>query len=256
MQTLNILDLFSGVGGFSLGLERTGGFKTVAFCEVDPAARRVLAKHWPGVPIHEDIRTLSKEQLLESIDIICGGFPCQDLSVAGTRNGNLGLEGDRSGLWYEYLRLISEIRPTFALIENVAALRSRGLEDVLRGLDAVGYDAEWHCIPATYVGAAHQRDRVWILAHAKSLRVEGLWAERLEKSRSLVEPLLPHRRGDGQWQVEPDLRRGPYGSTSRLDGRMNSWGDRLKQCGNGIVPAIAELFGHAILDVISRQEVV
>jgi DNA (cytosine-5)-methyltransferase 1 len=145
------------------------------------------------------------------------------------------------------LRLIDETRPAYCIIENVSALRTRGLDEVLRGLDAIGFDAEWHCIPATYVGGSHQRDRVWIIANPKGFRMEGLWATRIEESRSLVGPLLSHRGCDGQWQVEPDLRRGPYGFSTRLDGRMNSWGDRLKQCGNSVVTKIPELIGYAIL---------
>lgn len=283
MKKLRVLDLFSGIGGFSLGLERTGGFETVAFCEFDPAAQRVLRKHWPDVPVFDDVRALCRrthdnlgpddewpedelecsihagedfgdcacigtDQFIDEIggvDLICGGFPCQDISL----NGKLaGLEGERSGLWREYKRVISELDPNYVLIENVAALRNRGLAEVLQDLDTLGYFAEWHCIPASGVGAAHQRDRIWILAYAKSLGVEGDWTSRLEKSRSLVEPFLPYRDSDGQWEVEPDLRRSAYGVSTRLDGRLNSWGDRLKQCGNAVVPQIPEMFGRAILD--------
>ncbi len=163
---MKVLDLFSGIGGFSLGLERAG-MQTIAFCEVDPVCRQVLRKHWPDVPIFEDVKTLSAKDIHETVDVICGGFPCQDISVAG--NG-LGLAGERSGLWYEYRRLIEEIRPRYVIIENVAALRSRGLDEVLRCLDALGYDAEWHCIPASSVGAPHQRDRVWIVAYSNNIR--------------------------------------------------------------------------------------
>ena len=120
---LRILDLFSGIGGFSLGLERTGGFETVAFCEIEPFPRRVLAKHWPGVPCYDDVRTLTAERLAAdgiAIDVITGGFPCQDVSCSGKQAG-MG-EGTRSGLWSEIVRLVSEIRPRFVLVENVANL--------------------------------------------------------------------------------------------------------------------------------------
>jgi DNA-cytosine methyltransferase len=162
---MNVLDLFSGIGGFSLGLERTGGFRTVAFCEIDPFCRRVLAKHWPEVPCYDDVRSLTADRLRAdgiSVDVICGGFPCQDISVAG--NG-AGLDGERSGLWREYARLVGELRPRLIIVENVAALLGRGLGDVLGDLAALGYDAEWHCIPAAAVGAPHRRDRIWIVAH-------------------------------------------------------------------------------------------
>lgn len=167
---LRLLDLFSGIGGFSLGLERTGGFETVAFCEIEPFPRRVLAKHWPGVPIYDDVRTLTAERLRAdgiSVDAICGGFPCQDISHAGK---GAGIDGERSGLWSEYARLIGEIRPRFVIVENVAALLGRGLDRVLGDLAALGLDAEWHCIPASAVGAPHRRDRLWLVAYPISHR--------------------------------------------------------------------------------------
>jgi len=158
---MKVLDLFSGIGGFSLGLERTGGFETVAFCEIDKKARQVLKKHWKDVPIFEDVTTLRGDQI-GTVDVICGGFPCQDISLAGR---GAGLEGERSGLWFEFHRLIKEIRPQWVIAENVSALRSRGLDAVLRSLAEIGYDAEWHCIPAAAIGAPHQRDRIWIVAY-------------------------------------------------------------------------------------------
>jgi DNA (cytosine-5)-methyltransferase 1 len=120
---LRVLDLFSGIGGFSLGLERTGGFETVAFCEIEPYPRAVLKKHWPNVPIYEDVRTLTAERLAAdgiAVDVICGGFPCQDISVAGKQAGMDG--GTRSGLWSEIARLVGELRPRFVFVENVASL--------------------------------------------------------------------------------------------------------------------------------------
>ena len=163
-----VLDLFSGIGGFSLGLERTGGFDTVAFCEVDEPARRVLRKHWPDVPIFEDVQQLTVAELNQKgirPDVIVGGFPCQDISVAGRGDG---IDGERSGLWSEYARLICEVRPRYAIVENVSALLVRGLDRVLGQLAQIGYDAEWHCIPASSVGAPHRRDRVWIIAHCNT----------------------------------------------------------------------------------------
>ena len=169
---MQVLDLFSGIGGFSLGLERAG-MTTVAFCEIDAKARKVLQKHWPHVPIFTDVKTLSAEALRErgiSVDVICGGFPCQDISVAGK---GAGIEGERSGLWSEFARLIGELRPRYAIVENVSALLNRGLDRVLGDLSEVGYDAEWHCIPAAAVGAPHRRDRIWIVAYPRD---EGVWS--------------------------------------------------------------------------------
>ena len=165
MDKLKILDLFSGIGGFSLGLERTGGFKTVAFCEIDQFCRAVLKKHWPHVPQFEDVTKLNGSEIRKTvgtIDVICGGFPCQDISFAGK---GAGLSGARSGLWSEFARLIGEIRPRYVIVENVAALLGRGLSRVLGDLAALGYDAEWHCIPASAVGAPHLRDQLWIVAY-------------------------------------------------------------------------------------------
>ncbi len=172
MPKLNVLDLFSGIGGFSLGLERAtlegayiDGFTTTACCEIEAFPRKVLAKHWPDVPCYDDVRTLTAERLAAdgiAVDVICGGFPCQDISFAGK---GAGLAGERSGLFYEVARLVGELAPRFVILENVGALLSRGLDAVLGTLASLGYDAEWHCIPASYLGAPHRRDRVWIIAY-------------------------------------------------------------------------------------------
>jgi len=188
---MKVLDLFSGIGGFSLGLERAG-MTTVAFCEIDPFCRKVLAKHWPKVPCYDDIRTLTAERLAAdgiSVDVICGGFPCQDISLAGK---GAGLAGERSGLWSEYRRLIEEVGPEWVIIENVAALRSRGLDRVLGEIAALGFDAEWHCIPAAAVGAPHRRDRLWIVAHSSRLQSgrQEQWAIR-ERTRQSGQPINP-----------------------------------------------------------------
>jgi DNA (cytosine-5)-methyltransferase 1 len=164
---MRVLDLFSGIGGFSLGLERAG-MRTVAFCEINPFCRRVLRKHWPEVPIYDDIRQLTARRLAAdgiAADVLCGGFPCQDISNAGR---GAGMDGERSGLWAEYARLLGELRPRYVIVENVAALLGRGLGRVLGDLAALGFDAEWHCIPASAVGAPHRRDRIWIVAYDAS----------------------------------------------------------------------------------------
>ena len=273
---LNTLDLFAGIGGFSLGLERTGGFRTVAFCEIDKKAQKVLNKHWPDVPVFEDVSALTKEKLDEqeiSVDVITGGFPCQDISLAGK---GAGLEGERSGLWFQFHRLIKEIQPKYAIIENVSALRSRGLDQVLWSLAEIGYDAEWHCIPAAAVGAPHRRDRVWIVAYpnvfngrARESKGErgcvlngaeaGHGGATVANAASIgpqgqgqpVEPIHPTPLVDGQaiesiygrvasvWAVEPDVGRVANGVPNRVD--------RLKQLGNAVVPQIPQLLGEAIL---------
>lgn len=193
---MKVLDLFSGIGGFSLGLERAG-MTTLAFCEIDPYARAVLDARWPGVFCFEDVRTLSAELLdvlgIDRPDLICGGFPCQDISLAGK---GAGLAGERSGLFYEIARLAGEIRPRWLLLENVAALRSRGLDAVLRELAALGYDAQWHLIPASALGAPHRRDRIWIVANAGGGRCGRAEGDDLPASALGA----PHRR-DRVWIV-------------------------------------------------------
>lgn len=161
--------VFAGIGGFDLGLERAG------MCcqwqiEIDAYAVRVLAKHWPGVKRYGDVRTVFGYDAESSrffnvpaaVDLVCGGFPCQDVSTAG---GGIGIIGTRSGLWSELARLVADLRPQFVLVENVPSLRGRGLALVLQDLWALGYDAEWHCIPASAFGANHERDRIWIIGY-------------------------------------------------------------------------------------------
>lgn len=164
---MNVLDLFSGIGGFSLGLERAG-MRTVAFCEIEPFCQRVLQKHWPAVQCDGDIT--KRDFRPGEVDVICGGFPCQDISFAGE---GAGLAGERSGLWRELLRAIRVVRPRYAIVENVAALLSRGMGTVLGDLAEIGHDAEWHCIPASAAGAPHRRDRVWIVTNPGSEQHEG-----------------------------------------------------------------------------------
>jgi DNA (cytosine-5)-methyltransferase 1 len=288
---VNVLDLFSGIGGFSLGLERAG-MRTVAFCEIDPYCQRVLRRHWPDVPVFGDVRNLAAEALVDAagltgngrklraeyggkrafaqsrrqIDLICGGFPCQDISVAGK---GAGITGERSGLWSEFARIVGEVRPRYVVVENVAALLGRGIERVLGNLAALGFDAEWHCIPACAVGAPHRRDRVWIVAYAggegrpaqndhiaqcdgqgnraanvadaddsdrhwRRGNVQMGWGLRAR------EIAADHDFGRTQWRVEPDVGRVAHGISARVD--------RLSTLGNAIVPQIAEIIGRAIME--------
>ena len=256
-EKLKVLDLFSGIGGFSLGLERTGGFDTVAFCEIEPFPRKVLAKHWPEVPCYEDVTKLTGNILRRdgiSVDVITGGFPCQDISVAGKQAG-IG-EGTRSGLWSECERLLGELRPQYAIFENVTNLLSgpseqpgRWFSRILCDLAEIGYDAEWHDIPASYVGAPHRRSRIWIIAYPKRTGRQGLIANdsllgseieaypfscygSVERGRPVVSGSLPLRTGDGV--------------SLAMDRR------RIKACGNAVVPQIPELIGRAILEAESR----
>jgi DNA (cytosine-5)-methyltransferase 1 len=240
---MKVLDLFSGIGGFSLGLGRAG-MQTVAFCEIDPFCRRVLRKHWPDVPIYGDVRNLNAKRLqadgIRQIDVICGGFPCQDISAAN-KNGE-GLRGKRSGLWQEYASLIEEIKPRFAIIENVANLRSRGLGRILGDLRRIGYDAEWHIVPATAIGAVHERKRVWIIAYPCGDRIYGCLSQPF--SRQPAFSWLKNVRG-----IE-DLRKRSALYTPmlcRADDGVRDRVDRLKGLGNAVLPQIAERIGKSIL---------
>jgi len=239
---LKVLDLFSGIGGFSLGLERTGGFKTVAFCERDLFCQQVLAKHWPGVNIYDDVCRVTRHAFdrdrIGPPDVICGGFPCQDISLAG---GGAGIHGERSGLWFEYARIIGEFRPRYVLVENVSELLDRGMGDVLGALAALGYDAEWHCIPASYAGLRHLRDRVWLVAYPKRHCIQG-WApvtaawcseSRAEQLARLVQP-----------RAWPTIS----GARDRGTGHgVPNGTHRNRALGNAVVPQIPEMIGRAIL---------
>ena len=161
-MSLRMIDTFSGIGGFSLAARWLGGIETVQFVEREPFCHRILSKHWPAIPIHDDICTFQPKP--GSADIICGGFPCQDISQAGK---GAGLAGSRSGLFYELLRVVCLVGPRYIVLENVAAITRRGMDAVLGALAEAGYDAEWACIPAAAVGACHQRDRWWCVAYAQ-----------------------------------------------------------------------------------------
>jgi DNA (cytosine-5)-methyltransferase 1 len=162
---LKILDLFSGIGGFSLGLEATGHFETAAFCEIDPYCKQVLKKHWPNVPIFDDIRQL-KGTDIGTIDIITGGYPCQPFSVAGKQKA----EQDPRHLWPEYFRLIQELKPTWVIGENVSGHIKLGLDSVLEDLASEGYSSRTFSISAASIGANHKRERIWTVAYSNDSR--------------------------------------------------------------------------------------
>ena len=279
---MNVLDLFSGIGGFSLGLERAG-MRTVAFCEIDPFCRAVLKKHWPDVPCYDDVRTLTAERLRAdgiSVDVVCGGFPCQGISEAGFRKG---LQDQRSALWREYARIIGEVRPQYVIVENVSELLrdGYGMGEVLGNLAEIGYDAEWHSIPAIAVGADHIRERIWIIAypdcpgsaqpserrrkqcqaqmgkdvaqdyaddytprHARRLLAGtiGADARAISPWLGLAICAAPAFPGlDGAGS--PVLGRGENGIPNRMD--------RIGAIGNAVVPQIPEIIGRAIMKEVS-----
>jgi len=237
---LKVLDLFSGIGGFSLGLERTGGFETVAFCEIEEFPRRVLAKHWPGVPIHRDVRELRAEHV-GAVDVICGGFPCQDISLAGE---GAGIQGERSGLWREYARLIGEIRPQYVIVENVAALLGRGLDVVLGDLATLRYDAEWRPVFGIDCGLPQVGQRIWLVATPERAGREG----RFEYLSTLgFEGTPPGQRRHAALSERRALDAYFIGLRA-IDGlSVEMERRRLRGLGNAVYPQVPELIGKAIL---------
>jgi DNA (cytosine-5)-methyltransferase 1 len=185
---MKVGSLFTGIGGIDLGLERAG-FEIAWQCELDSWCRQLLHQHWPSVPQYEDVTELRGGQL-EPVEMLAGGFPCQDVSVAGRQAGLK--EGTRSGLWSEYARLIGEIRPRYVLVENVPGLLVRGMDRVLGDLSSLGYDAEWRTISAADVGAPHLRKRIWIVAYPSPCG--------LQRGN---EPVEDYRGESRQWQGEP-----------------------------------------------------
>ena len=162
MKGLKMLDTFAGIGGFSYAATKlVGGYRTTQFIEIDPFCQKILKKHFPNTPIHDDIRTFTARPF--QYDVITGGFPCQDISVAGRREGIT--EESRSGLFYELMRVIRMVRPKFIVLENVAAILNNGLDIVLGELSEAGYDAEWSIISASSLGACHRRSRWWLVAY-------------------------------------------------------------------------------------------
>lgn len=240
--------LFSGIGGLDLGLERAG-LSCAWQVESDDYARTILRKHWPSVPKWSDVRNVGAH-CLERVELICGGFPCQDISQAG--NG-VGIEGERSGLWREFHRIVRELRPRLVLVENVPMLRQRGLGVVLGALASIGYDSEWDCVPAAAVGAPHRRDRIFIVASLADADRGGFQERRvpepggLECARGRIfdgcgaerELRDAAERGRKWWETEPPVGRVANGIPGRVD--------RLRGLGNSVVPAVAEFIGRRLM---------
>ena len=271
---MKLLDLFSGIGGFSYGLEKTG-FQTVAFCEMDKYCKLVLQKHWKGTKIYNDVKEITKEKLeadgVELPEIITGGFPCQPFSIAGKQKGT----NDDRHLWPEMFRIIKELKPRWIIGENVRGIVNIQdgvvFETVCTDLESEGYEVQAFNIPAAGVGAPHRRERIWIVANSRRTLRQGTElreknenetrkedADQHQRSSSSPEPNVANAsagrrasqktevstRGNGiehqsWWQSEPDVGRVAHG----IPGRVH----RLKALGNSIVPKIAEEIGKAIM---------
>jgi DNA (cytosine-5)-methyltransferase 1 len=247
---MRIGSLFSGIGGLELGLEWSGIGETVWQVEKDPYCRRVLEKHWPGVKRYNNVENVGTKfktvdhlfgrDNLEPVDLICGGFPCQDVSAAGA---GAGLSGARSGLWYEFLRVVTELRPSWVVVENVASGATRWVDAVRAGLVGEGYASLPIPLSAQDCGAPHLRRRVFIVAHTNQKRrgertgtrqehtvahANGEQTERVAESREKRDP----------WAIEPDVGRVANGVPARVD--------RLKALGNAVVPQCAQVIGEFI----------
>lgn len=262
---MNYLSLFSGIGGLDLGLDRAG-WTCVGQVEKDPYCQRVLAKHWPEVPRHDDVRTAVewwRSRPRPAVRAVVGGWPCQPVSTAGRRLA----QADDRWLWPATAAVIRELRPYWVLLENVAGLLGRGMGDVLGDLAACGYDAEWDCVPAAAVGAPHLRDRVFIVAYPsgrRTGRTRGSVGDGPDRLRLAAQELAhadgvgrrrqaqfqpagwPEPVHSGWWAAEPRVGRVADGVPGRVD--------RLRALGNAVVPQVAEWIGRLIL-AADRTEV-
>jgi len=288
MKKLKLLDTFAGIGGFSYAAEKlVGGFETTQFIEINPYCQKVLKKHWPTIPIHNDIKTFTAEPF--QFDAVCGGFPCQDISVAGLQKGIT--KETRSGLFYELMRVIRMVRPKFVVLENVAAIVNNGLDIVLGELSQAGYDAEWAVISASSLGAAHRRSRWWLVAYPNSIGCGGgsskgcsiqerqlLQSERQERevgsktegcsskstnSFSTRTQIQYEQRRSSVWNLPSSY--GEKGSTlnpnwqayeskpclCRGNDGLSHWTHRLKALGNSVVPQVAAIPLQRVLDLES-----
>ena len=289
-EKLRLLDTFAGIGGFSYAAEKlVGGFQTVQFIEIDPYCQQVLNKNFPNIPIHDDITTYRAKP--HSADVITGGFPCQDLSQAGRRKGIT--ETSRSGLWFQLIRTIRMVRPKYFILENVSAILTNGMDIVLRDIFETGlYECEWCCIPSSFVGACHQRDRWWLVGFASNSKSKRTWKDEsrlwgqsqggdMQTDRDSNKKISNASNSDSNglqrevgsrvyrptWKtqnirrINPDWRqyisqpticRGDDGLSNKLDASQRI--QRLKQLGNTIVPAVAAIPLQRVIQLEREQQ--
>jgi DNA (cytosine-5)-methyltransferase 1 len=274
---LQTVDLFSGIGGFSRGLEATGFFKTTRFVENDPYCQAVLRHHWPDIPVLGDIKNARRPDFPERTDLVCGGFPCQPFSQAGKQQA----QDDPRHLWPEMFRIIRELRPTWVCGENVTGLIRLGLDEVLTDLEGEGYATRTFNIPACATGAPHLRQRLWIIAHANSESepdgaFDGGAGSRQLGFEFVADPKSVHGEGPDQkrnsrgkpekkagdrsslmadpdstglkqdyWSFEPEVGRLVDGLPNRVP--------QLRALGNSIIPQIAERIGYAIASTLKGE---
>lgn len=281
---IKFIELFAGIGGFRLGLEPLG-WKCVWANEIDPYACKVYRKNFGDKELYEgDIKDVDPK-IIPEFDMLTAGFPCQDISNAGKREGIQ--EGNRSGLWFEIVRIIRSRSPRWVFLENVAALTNRGLDIVLRDLSESGYNAQWDCIPASAVGAPHRRDRVWIIAHNHSIRyfhgeskeqsaerrehalgdadtstkknhdtdnrskrIQGLFKKPIQRVKEFS--WCQDTRGIEDYFNRPDI---PYPLFWGKNDELPNWVDRIKCLGNSVVPAVVTHVGRCIQNAIEEESI-
>ena len=259
-MTLTFGSLFSCIGGFDLGFERAG-MECKWQVEIDEACNKVLKKHWPNVKRYKDVREVGKRNL-QSVDVICGGFPCQDVSLAGLRKG---LEGKRSTLWSEFYRIVCEIRPGWVVIENVRGLFTsddgRFFGKILYELSIIGYDAEWEIIRASAFGLRHKRDRVFIIAYPNrsvdnsnvgERRIFSKWSEKSQEwCSNWIEFIMDTGEVASSKWIQKAQMDNPEPTLIRVDDgvQFELVKSRLKQCGNAVAVPVAEWIGNRIVEV-------
>lgn len=254
MRDLTFGSLFAGIGGFDLGFERAG-LKCSWQVEIDDNAKRVLRKHWPTIRQHGDVRTFPPGNAGEwGVDIICGGFPCQDVSDAGNR---AGLRGKRSGLWGEFRRVIDVLQPRFVIIENVVGLLRRGIGTVLRDLAASGYDAEWDVLAASDFQAPHIRERLFIVAYRSCFGQLEMSDEPILSGELFSQQKEDSEAGRSHFtgSVGRSGKRLPPPGVCRMDDGLPDRVDqsRVGMVGNAVVPQVAEFIGRRIVRFVNED---
>jgi DNA (cytosine-5)-methyltransferase 1 len=241
---MNVLSLFAGIGGLDLGLERAG-MTVVGQVEIDPFCQRVLAKHWPEVPRHDDVRTAVAWWLggaRPAVDVVCGGFPCQPVSTMGNRRA----QNDPRWGWPWFANVVRAIRPRLVIVENVIGLLDTGLGDVLADLAALGFDAEWSVLSACAVGAPHTRERLFVLAYPAGADV--IEAVQIPATLSGGRTIARAEGGSPRWPgwlPEPPVDRVAYGAARSVGF------DQLQALGNAVVPQIAEHIGRLVMAALT-----
>jgi DNA (cytosine-5)-methyltransferase 1 len=242
---MTIGSLFSGIGGLELGLERAGLGPVLWQVEKEPYCREVLSRRWPYAERFDDVQTVGSHNL-KRVDIICGGFPCQDISLAGA---GAGLSGKRSGLWSEFARVIRDLRPRYVVVENVAAFLVRGMDVVLGTLASIGYDAEWSTLSACSMGAPHVRRRLFIVAYAYGEHGRSRFWNTTSRSVGSLQTVDGFKSARTRYATRlanpSELYRGADGVPNRLE--------RNRAIGNAVAPDCAELVGRLIAGHVARE---